>query len=216
MITLYHTPLSPNSRRVWVALLEKGLSFDTVEVDLAGDQFKPEFLALNPFHHIPVVVDGETTVVESLAILDYLEAKYPAPALVPQAPAALATVKMVELLTINEVLPGLAPLIRRMMGGSADGEAVEAAIAKTCVALDFFEAKLQDSPYFGGDQLSLAEVVLGTIAPWFAQMGLPLEDYPRLQDWTARLQQRPAWQQTQPTPADFAALRARMQARRAQ
>jgi glutathione S-transferase len=88
MLTLYHTPLSINSRRVWVAMLEKDLHFDTVEVDLAGDQFKPEFLGMNPFHHIPVLVDDGFTVIESLAILDYLEAKYPIPSLLPKGPRA--------------------------------------------------------------------------------------------------------------------------------
>ena len=71
MITLYHTPLSINSRRVWVTLIEKGLEFELKEVSLAGDQFKPEFLALNPFHHIPVLVDGDYRIIESFAMLDY-------------------------------------------------------------------------------------------------------------------------------------------------
>ena len=58
MLTLDHTPLSINSLAEcgW-PWLEKQLPFDTVEVDLAGDQFKPEFLSMNPFHHIPVLVD---------------------------------------------------------------------------------------------------------------------------------------------------------------
>ena len=81
MLKLYHDPISPNSRRVWVALLEKELEFELVPINLNGDQLQPEFLALNPFHHIPVLVDNGFRVLESLAILDYLEAKYPTPAL---------------------------------------------------------------------------------------------------------------------------------------
>lgn len=83
MLKLYHNPISPNSRRVWVALLEKELEFELVPLALDGEQFQPEFLALNPFHHIPVLVDNGIMVVESLAILDYLEAQYPTPALLP-------------------------------------------------------------------------------------------------------------------------------------
>ncbi|PHM06001.1 glutathione S-transferase family protein, partial [Nostoc sp. 'Peltigera malacea cyanobiont' DB3992] len=56
MLTLYHQPFSPNSRRVWITLLEKGLEFELVEIKLDGEQFKPEFLAISPFHHIPVLV----------------------------------------------------------------------------------------------------------------------------------------------------------------
>lgn len=79
MLTLHHDPISPNSRRVWLTLLEKGLEFDLVEVNLDGEQFSPEFLEISPFHHIPVLVDDGFSLIESLAILDYLESKYPSP-----------------------------------------------------------------------------------------------------------------------------------------
>jgi glutathione S-transferase len=57
MLKLYHMPISPNSRRVWITLLEKELEFELVEVKLDGEQFQPEYLAINPFHHIPALVD---------------------------------------------------------------------------------------------------------------------------------------------------------------
>jgi glutathione S-transferase len=212
MLTLYHTPLSINSRRVWVALLEKQLTFDTVEVDLAGDQFKPEFLAMNPFHHIPVLVDDGFTVIESLAILDYLEAKYPIPSLRPKSPQALAKTRMVEMVTMNELVPAIAPLTRKMMGfGEVAAEEVEQAKQKADVVFKFYIQQLGDSSFFGGDELSLADVVAGTFAPWFGPLGLPMQDYPVLQSWTARLMERPAWQMTQPTEEALAAFRDRMQ-----
>ena len=73
MLKLYYTPLSLNARRVWVALLEKQIAFEAIELNLDGDQFGPDFLAINPFHRIPVLIDGDLTLVESLAILDYLQ-----------------------------------------------------------------------------------------------------------------------------------------------
>lgn len=102
MLKLYHSPTSPNSRRVWIALLEKELPFELVERDLNSDQFQPEFLELNPFHRVPVLVDDGFRVVESLAILDYLEAKYPTPALMPTDAKAVATVCIVKMVTVNE------------------------------------------------------------------------------------------------------------------
>jgi glutathione S-transferase len=63
MIKLYHAPISPNSRRVWITLLEKGLQFELVEVKLNGEQFNPEFLTISPFHHIPVLVDDGFNIV---------------------------------------------------------------------------------------------------------------------------------------------------------
>jgi glutathione S-transferase len=56
VLTLYHSTISPNSRRVWITLLEKGLEFELVEIKLDGEQFKSEFLAISPFHHIPALV----------------------------------------------------------------------------------------------------------------------------------------------------------------
>ncbi|PSN14427.1 glutathione S-transferase family protein [filamentous cyanobacterium CCT1] len=216
MLTFYHTPLSINSRRVWVALLEKNLPFDARVVTLSGDQFQPEFLALNPFHHIPVLVDDGFTVIESFAILDYLEAKYPTPSLLATTPEGIAKMRMVEMVTVNELVPAINPLIKQMMGfGQDPEEAIAQAKQKSEVVLKFYAAKLADQPFFCGDQLTLADVVAGTFAPWFEQLGLPMADYPTLQAWTNRLMERPAWQTTQPTQEDLAAFRDRMQQRMA-
>ena len=72
MLKLYHKKLSLYSRPVWIALLEKQLSFQSVELALDGDQWQPEFLAINPFGRVPVLVDNDFAVFESLIILDYL------------------------------------------------------------------------------------------------------------------------------------------------
>jgi glutathione S-transferase len=216
MLTFYHTPLSINSRRVWVALLEKNLPFEEKVITLSGDQFTPEFLALNPFHHIPVLVDDGFTVIESFAILDYLEAKYPTPSLLPEQPEALATLRMVQLITVNELVPALNPLLKRMMGFGTDPEDVLAqAKEKAEISLAFYANKLGDGPFFGGDQLTLADVVAGTYAPWFEGLGLPMENYPTLRAWINRLMERLAWKATQPTAEDLAAFRDRMKQRMA-
>jgi len=53
MLKLYYTPISLNDRRLWVAL-EKQIAFEPIALNLDGDQFGPEFSAINPFHRIPV------------------------------------------------------------------------------------------------------------------------------------------------------------------
>ncbi|MGB3136062.1 MAG: glutathione S-transferase family protein [Nodosilinea sp.] len=216
MLTFYHTPLSINSRRVWVALLEKNLPFEARVVALSGDQLQPEFLSLNPFHHIPVLVDDGFTVIESFAILDYLDAKYPDPSLLATAPEDVATIRMVEMVTVNELVPVINPLIKQMMGFGQDAEEViEQAQQKSRVVLDFYANKLGDGLFFCGDQFTLADIVAGTFAPWFEGLGLPMANYPTLQTWTSRLVERPSWQTTQPTAKDLAAFRDRMQQRMA-
>ncbi|NET74221.1 MAG: glutathione S-transferase family protein [Sphaerospermopsis sp. SIO1G2] len=200
MITLYHLPLSPNSRRVWITLIEKGLDFQLVEVNLGGDQFKPEFLAMNPFHHIPTLVDDGFNVIESLAILDYLEAKYPTPVMLPKDAKDLAVVKMVELVSVNELLPALTPIMAVIFDlPKQDPEAIEKSKTKINTVLKFFADKLENRPYFGSDNITLADVVAGTIVPWLPQAGISLDEYPQLKTWCDRIIARPSWQTTQTT-----------------
>lgn len=211
MLKLYYVPISFNSRRVWIALREKGLEFEPIRMNLDGDQFQSDFLALNPFHHIPVLIDGDITVIESLAILDYLEAKYPNPSLIPQQPSDLAVVKMVEMVTVNELLPPMRPFIQQAMGLATIAEAeIVASQQKISIVLDFLTKLLDDRPYFASDSLNLADIVAGTIVPLLPKLGVSLTNYPQLSAWCDRLTQRPSWQETEATEADIEAFKTTM------
>lgn len=214
MLTLYHSPISPNSRRVWITLLEKGLEFSLIEIKLDGDQFKPDFLAINPFHHIPVLEDDGFNIVESLAILDYLEAKYPTPAMLPKDAKDLAITRMAQVVAAHELLPGVIPLYPLMLdlpGGNP--EKIEQAQQKVATVLKFFDNLLDDRPFFGSHNITLAEVVAGSIIPWLPKGGVSLSDYPKVSAWCNRLMARPAWQATNPTPEVIEAMKSRMAAR---
>ena len=211
MLTLHHAPISPNSRRIWITLLEKELEFELVEVNLSGEQFKPDFLAINPFHHIPVLVDDGFNIVESLAILDYLEAKYPTPAMLPDQAKELAIVRMVQLVTMNELWAAvfsLAPQLLGLPGG--DSEKIKQAQQKVATVLTFFEQLLDERPYFGSQNLTLAQVTAGTVIPWLPRGGMSLSDYPKLSAWCDRLMAREAWQATEATPEAIEALKSVM------
>ena len=209
---LYHTPISLNSRRVWVALIEKNLDFELVEIHLDGDHLEPEFVAMNPFHRVPVLVDDGFTVFESLAILDYLEAKYPEPAMLPKDPKDLAVVRMVELVTVNELGSALYPLSSERMGwGIPEAQVIEKAKEKVDSVLAFFEGLLDDRPFFGSNTLTYAECVAGTVVPLLSWVDISIEGYPKIQAWCDRLMSRPSFQQTQFTEADLAAFASRRQ-----
>lgn len=199
MITFYHHPLSPISRRVWWALLEKQIPFQPVEVNLRGDQHQPEFLALNPFHHVPVLVDNQLRLVESLAILDYLERQYPQPGLLPTDADAYGRVKMVEMVITNELMTKILSVV----GGLDDPAAFPPAAAAVAVVLTFLNDTLGHESYFGGHTLSLADIVAGTAIPLFVRLEIPLAPYPALAAWYDRITGRPAWQQTNPSDAAF-------------
>jgi len=206
MLKLYHIPPSANSRRVWITLLEKGLSFEEVVLKLDGDQYQPEFLNLNPFHHIPVLVDDGFRVVESLAILDYLEAKYPTSSLMPTDAQAIAIVRMVELVTINELLPPTIRLTSQALGVlENEPQKLDKAHQQVLSVLTFFESLLGDSPYFGSEFLTLGDIAAGTVVPQLPSMSVSLDDYPKLKAWSERLMERDSWQKTQPSPEAIAA-----------
>ena len=209
---LYHTPISTNSRRVWVALLEKNLDFELVEIHLDGDHLEPEFVAMNPFHRVPVLVDDDFTVFESLAILDYLEAKYPEPAMLPKDPKDLAIVKMVELVTVNELGPALYPLSSERMGwGILEPQVIVKAKQKADTVLIFFEGLLDDRPFFASNHVTYAECVAGTVIPLLSWVDVSIDGYPKIKAWCDRLMSRPSFQQTQFTEADLAAFASRRQ-----
>src|SRR5580692_5122441 len=92
---LYHFPVSTFSRRVRVALLEKDIACELIEVDLPnGKQKEGWYAALNPYMKVPTLVDGELALYESAAILTYLEATHPAPPLLPTDVRGRARVDM--------------------------------------------------------------------------------------------------------------------------
>jgi glutathione S-transferase len=207
MLKFYYNHLSPNARRVWLTLLEKGIPFETVLVKLDGDQLEPDFLEINPFHHIPVVVDDGFRLVESLAILDYLEAKYPTPALLPTAPEALAKVRMVQMVTANELFPPVISLIYE----SEDSPQFAQAKQKIDKVLQFFTELLGNSPYFSSEQLTLGDIVAGTAVPLLPKLGINLSNYPKIDKWCERLMQREAWRQAELSAEDFEQFKRRVQ-----
>ncbi|MGB8701725.1 MAG: glutathione S-transferase family protein [Thermosynechococcaceae cyanobacterium] len=215
MLKLYYARPSAYARPVWLALLEKQLPFELIAVDLSGEQFESEFLAVNPFSHVPVLVDGEFRVIESLAILDYLEARYPSPSLLPTDAAALARVRMVQLVTLNELLPAVFKLLvyhgnTNEPSGSEQSMELAYAQRRATNTLSFLETLLGDAVYFAGEQITLAEIVAGTLIYRMPDLGIALTDYPYLKIWSERLLSRPTWQQIELSPEEWSTFKRRM------
>jgi glutathione S-transferase len=203
MIKLYTNRLSNNARRVQVALLEKGLAAELIPVKLNGEQFQPDFLTLNPFHKVPVFVDGDLTLIESLAILDYLDAQYPDPPLLPAAPRDLALVRMLTQVQIHEMTPLIYPLLKEKVNVAVDAATVEAAQAQMQTVLNFYDRHLNERDYFIPGQLTQADIIVGvSVAILDAFLGMELTPYPNLAAWYDRLFERPSWQATQPNPME--------------
>jgi glutathione S-transferase len=213
MLQFYYSRLSINARRVWVTLLEKNLEFQPVMLKLNGDQFQPDFLQINPFHHIPALVDNDFKIFESLAILDYIEAKHPSPSFMPTDAQDIAKVRMLELVTINELPPASIVLMKEMLDVAVEAQKIEQAKQLMGTVLQYFEANLLAyQPYFLGEQLTYADIVAGTAVAAIPNLGISLKPYPKITKWLENLNQRPSWQQTAPSPEDIEKSKAVMKA----
>ena len=212
MLKFYYSRLSINARRVWVTLLEKNIEFEPILLKLNGDQFQPDFLKLNPFHHIPVLVDEDFRIFESLAILDYLEAKYPDPCFMPTDAKNIAKVRMIELITVNELPPASIILMKEMLEVPVEQQKIEQAKKSMAIALQYFEDNLQDRLYFIEDRLTYADIVAGTAVAAIPNLGISLEPYPQVTAWVKNLNQRASWQQTAPSSEEMERSKAIMKA----
>lgn len=92
--------------RARIALNLKGLDYESAFVHLAkGDQRKPEYVALNPQGLVPTLIDDAQPLTQSLAIMEYLEEKYPSPPLLPKDLPGRARVRSISLVIACEIHP---------------------------------------------------------------------------------------------------------------
>ena len=108
MMKLYTFFRSSASYRVRIALNLKGLEYEQIPIHLrrgGGEQFSPAYKAVNPQALVPTLEDGGRFINQSLAIIEYLEERYPQPPLLPQDPADRATVRAMALVIACEVHP---------------------------------------------------------------------------------------------------------------
>jgi len=115
-VKLYSYYRSMATFRVRIALNIKGLKRDDEFVHLEhGDQFKPEYKALNPQSVVPTLIDDGARLFQSLAILEYLEEKYPSPPLLPKDALARAWVRGFALINVADSHPLIVPRIRNYL-----------------------------------------------------------------------------------------------------
>ena|SRR5438132_475630 len=105
---------SQASYRVRVAMRLKGLAMEKVSLDLLkGDQFAPDYRKLNPEGVVPTLIDDEgPPLVQSLAILEYLEEKYPRPSLLPEDLHARAHARAIAQMVAMDAHPFIVPRVR--------------------------------------------------------------------------------------------------------
>ena len=171
MYTLYHHPFSQNARRV-VALLESvGLEYQLSHVALdKGEHLSQAFLAINPNHQIPVLIDGKVKLFESNAILRYLCTKH---GLTDWYPDALATrARVDQWLDWNQCR--LAPTVTAIvlnqvfLGDAGDKSAITRGEEKLIELAAILNAGLAEHDFIAGTQPTIADL---SIASNISQLG---------------------------------------------
>ena len=205
---LYGYFRSSATYRVRIALNLKGIPWQSVVVDLRAPvsaQHTREFRDLNPHGLIPVLVDGEHTLTQSLAILEYLEETHPQPPLLPREPAARAEVRGLALAVACDIHPlnNLRVLNYLRSPLDHDDAAVNAWyahwIAQGFAALERDAARLSgDGRHMYGTAVTLADVCLVPQMANARRYKCDVTPYPALRAICAHLESLPAFAQAAP------------------
>lgn len=192
-IRLYRFALSGHSHRVQLMLSLLGLPVQMIDVDLVkGEQKAPAFLARNPFGQVPVIEDGAITLADSNAILVYLATRYdPTGRWLPRDAAGAARVQRWLSVAAGPLAfgPALARVIR-LFGSKIDPEM---ALALAAQLFDVMEAHLVRQAFLAGDQPTIADVALYSYTAHAPEGGIPLQRYPGIRAWLARIEALPGF-----------------------
>ena len=97
MLIVYEHPLSPYAQKVKISLREKGVDFEArLPAGIGTGATPSDFMTGNPRGEVPFLRDGDVTVFDSTIILEYIEDKWPSPAMLPGTPAERARVRLIE------------------------------------------------------------------------------------------------------------------------
>jgi len=199
-IRLFHYPLSGHVHRVELLLSLLGLPFEKIAVDLAkGESRTPEFLVRNPFGQLPVIEDGDVTVADSNAILVYLARRYDASGhWLPADPLAAAQVQRWFSVAAGPLASGPAAARVAVVFGRPR-EPAPAQVAHKLFAV--MEAHLAHQAFLAGSVSTLADVALYTYTAHAPEGGVPLDAYPHLRAWLARVEALPGFVGMRRSPA---------------
>src|SRR5512132_834251 len=197
MIKLYTFPPSTNSRKVRIALLEKGLEFERISIDLTKrEQKNPEYLKIHPFGQIPALDDEGFVVYDSTIINEYLEDEYPYPPLMPSDSEGRARARMMEDFRDAHFNPYFVHIIQesRKPEGERDSQRIDNAKAEITKAFDRIETELQGRDYLTGT-FSLADVAFMANVELLDRFGIVVDPvkHKNTVGWIARLKARPSF-----------------------
>ncbi|MGF1624076.1 MAG: glutathione S-transferase family protein [Alphaproteobacteria bacterium] len=199
MRTLIHMWLSPPCRSVRIVLAEKALDFD-LAIENVWDR-RASFLAINPAGEVPVLQDGDRTVVGAYAIYEYLDEVYPEPTLYGGDPVQRAEIRrLVDWFGAKfarEVSENLVTekIVKRFYSrGQPDSTAIRAGHANLHYHLDYIGYLTDRRKWLAGDTMSMADIVAAAQLSCIDYLGdVAWNDHPETREWYARVKSRPSF-----------------------
>ena len=206
MITLYDCATAPSPRRARLILAAKGITYETVEIDLrTGEQLGEAFRQINPQCTVPALRTEEGQVLtDNASIAAYLEARYPDVPMMGKTPADKAEIaswhwrcEFEGLMAIAEVLRNTSPaMANRALPGPVDYAQIpqlgERGLARLKQFMVTLNARLENRDFVAADQFSLADIT-SLVAVDFARIVKvkPDERHPHVVRWRAAMAERP-------------------------
>jgi glutathione S-transferase len=196
MLKLYDYPDCPFCQKVRVVLAEKDLEYEKIFVDLRKQEQKlPDFIRLNPYGKVPVLLDEDEVIYDSTVINEYLEDEYPLPRLMPEDSGGRARVRMLEDYCDNSFIPPTTMLLTQLRKpeNERDAQRVEQARDELRRALYFLRDKLGQQDFLVGSEFSLADAAFAPRLMVLGRLGIEFEPaLATVQAWVERIRVRPS------------------------
>jgi len=204
-VQLYSYFRSSAAYRVRIALNLKGLAYDTTSIHLqkeGGMNRKPEFRAINPHMRVPALkLDSGEVLIQSLAIIDYLDETHPRPPLLPKDLLARATVRAIAQIIACDIHPlnNTGPL-RYIKNEFGQEQAKIDAWYHYWIREGFeaIETMIRPGPYACGAEVTLADVCLVPQVANARRFKVPLERFPKIVGVDAACLKLPAFDKARP------------------
>lgn len=207
---LYQAKRAPNPRRVRWAMAEKGITdIELVDVNLAkGDHMQPAYRRLTGANMVPaLVLDDGAVITESVAICRYLESIYPEPNLFGRDAKEQAQIEMwlrrAEMLLVTPLQLSMLHSVPALKFIEPNQSPELAAVMRRSAeeGFDLLEERLGESPFIGGDRITIADIVAVIVFEFAAMVKVrePSTDRPNHHRWLAEMRARPAWAISQQT-----------------